>query len=83
MTERTERAELLRKFLPLKWTSEQELKIGEAFALLDEVMMECMKDGNKSKEINAIARPLYTIERVVTAFAINRMIKREQNEPRE
>ncbi len=77
MNERNRSAEILKKFITLEWTTEQEEKLAQAFSLMDEVVWECERVPGKQKELNAIAGPRFTIERVVAAFSIKHMIEED------
>lgn len=77
--ERTARMLHLKNLSTLNWTTEQEQKLGEAFGLLDEVMWECENQEGKKRELNAIAGARFTIERIVTAFSIKKMVEDLKN----
>lgn len=77
VVERNRSVEMLRNFVTLEWTAEQEKKLAQVFALLDEVTWECEREPGKRKELNAITGSRFTIERVVAAFSIKHMIEKE------
>lgn len=72
--DRTLRMMQLKSLSLLKWSPQQEKKLGQAFSLLDEVLWECERS-NKKKELNAIAGARFTIERIVTAFSLKRLVE--------
>lgn len=66
---------VLRNFMDLEWSKEQEVKLRQAFLLIDEVMLECKKADGQRKELNAIAGPRYTVDRIVAAFSIKQNLE--------